>query len=61
MRNTDEDYANRTKFGDRVDNRNLIDEWRGKMEKEKLKHKFIWNIGQFNSLKFDQDYDHILG
>jgi alkaline phosphatase len=62
MRKTDPDYANSTKFGDRIDNRNLIDDWHRNMQSKQLKHKFLWNISDFEQLKkSDQHYDHILG
>lgn len=60
LRNTDEDYSNKKKFGDRVDNRNLIEEWTKNMQNKKLKHKFFWNISDFETIK-SENYDHILG
>jgi len=60
LRNTEQDFVNKKKYGDRVDNRNLIDEWQKKMEKKRLKHKFLWNISEFERLKTEK-YDHILG
>ena len=60
LRNTDTDYFVTTKKGDRVDQRNLIEEWNKKMEDKKLKHKFLWNKADFDSLRPNQ-YDHVLG
>ena len=60
LRNTDRDMANPNKTGDRVDGRNLIDEWEAKMTKAGAKHKFVWNLTDFDSLKKSQ-YDHVLG
>ena len=40
--------------GDRIDNRNLIQEWKDKG------HTFIWTRSEFDSLKPKQNY-HILG
>lgn len=49
MKKTDKDYSiNAT--GNRVDNRNLIDEWNTKMTEKNLKHKFIWNANGLRSL-----------
>ena len=60
MRNTDSDYKDPTKKGDRTDNRNLIDEWENKMRSKNLKHKFIWNMTEFMNLE-PYKYDHVLG
>ena len=59
MRVTDKDYKNGKK-GDRTDNRNLIDDWNQAMERSKMRHKFIWNLTEFEKLKPNVD-DHILG
>lgn len=48
------------KSGDRVDNRNLIDEWQEKMQLMNKTHKFVWNINDFKNLK-PSEYDHVLG
>ena len=48
LRKTDLDYAGKKK-GDRTDGRNLIDDWNSNMQKKQLKHKFLWNITEFNS------------
>ncbi len=42
--------------GDRIDNRNLIEEWKNKGKK----YKFIWKRNEFDQLKPNQD-EHILG
>lgn len=60
MRKTDQDMNNTKKYGDRIDNRNLIEEWLDKMEKGGQKHKFLWNISDFETLN-SENYDHILG
>lgn len=59
MRKTDKDVFT-GKPGDRIDGRNLIDEWIEKMKSKNLRHKYLWNITDFKSLKPNQ-YDHILG
>lgn len=53
--------ANPKKFGDRIDNRNLIDEWQAKMRSQGLKHKFVWNVSDFESIRAEANYDRILG
>lgn len=60
MRTSDYDYLEKDKQGDRIDNRNLIDEWIEKMTRENKRHKFVWNIEDFKSLQ-PNEYDHILG
>jgi alkaline phosphatase len=60
LRNSDMDYFATNKKGDRVDGRNLIEEWNKKLEEKKLKHKFLWNKADFDALRPNQ-YDHILG
>ena len=42
--------------GDRIDNRNLIQEWKNKGDN----YKFIWTRNEFDALKPKQN-DHILG
>lgn len=59
MRETDLDPKDGKK-GDRIDNRNLIDEWEKKMAAEGISHKYIWNRTDFNSLRPSQ-YQRILG
>lgn len=63
LRNEDRDMANSSKFGDRIDNRNLIEEWQAKMKASGLKHKFLWNLTEFNEIRSDggEKYDHIMG
>ena len=60
MKNTDEDFKLKNKFGDRIDNRNLLDEWDAKMVSKNLTHKFLWNMSDFRSLKANQ-YERVLG
>lgn len=60
LRNTDKDYSLNNKYGDRKDNRNLIDEWNNIMNMKKLKHKFLWNLTDFQNLKANE-YDHVMG
>ncbi|CAF1153410.1 unnamed protein product, partial [Brachionus calyciflorus] len=60
MRTQDRDYQESDKYGDRIDNRNLINEWSDKMERLNKTHKFVWNLTDFNSLKPGQ-YEHVLG
>ena len=50
--------ANR--FGDRIDGRDLISEWKSKMQSKNLTHSYIWNLEQFKNLKPNQ-YQHVLG
>ena len=56
----DFDYSEMNKTGTRTDNRNLINEWIQKMKLNNKKHKFLWNLTDFNQLRPNQ-YDHILG
>jgi alkaline phosphatase len=58
--NNTSDPADPSKKGDRIDNRNLINEWDAKMTAANLKHKFVWNIADFNSVKPGEN-DHVLG
>lgn len=60
MKNTDKDYFENDKTGDRIDNRNLIADWNTKMCKEGKSNKFVWNITDFKNLKSNQ-YEHVLG
>lgn len=60
LRNTDSDYQDAAKKGDRTDNRNLIDEWAESMRAMNKKHKFVWNRTDFDGLR-PYTYDHILG
>jgi alkaline phosphatase len=60
MKTTDRDYKLINKFGDRIDNRNLIDEWSAKMASANKTYKFIWNITDFQQLEPNK-YEHILG
>ena len=60
LRNTDSDHKDPLKKGDRIDNRNLIDEWTDKMRRQNLQHKFLWNKTDFLNLR-PYEYDHILG
>lgn len=59
MPNTEKDYV-LNKTGDRIDGRNLIQEWKDKMSAKKLKHKFLWNYSDFQNLK-SNEYKHVLG
>ncbi len=60
LTNQDSDYFETTRKGDRVDTRSLIDEWGARMSSKKLRHKFLWNLTDFNELRPNQ-HDHILG
>jgi alkaline phosphatase len=54
------DYDNSTKnFGDRIDNRHLINDWRFNMQKNNKSHKFIWNAADLRNLECK--YDHVMG
>ena len=46
--------------GDRIDGRNLIEEWQDIMKKEKRAHKFIWNASEFRSTDMTK-YDNVMG
>ena len=59
--NSESDPSNSSLRGDRIDGRNLINEWEEKMQKKNLKHKFIGNLSDFQNLKPGEDFDHILG
>lgn len=48
------------KKGDRIDGRNLIDEWKTKMENGKARHKYITTREELLNLN-SNDYDHVLG
>ncbi len=48
------------KHGQRIDDRNLIDEWAALMRQKNLKHKYLWNASELLELKPNQ-YDRILG
>ena len=60
MRNTEKDPVEANKYGQRIDDRNLIDEWTALMRQQNLRHKFLWNASELNQLKAKQ-YDRILG
>lgn len=60
LRIIDSDYLDPTKKGKRIDERNLIDEWNQKMSEKNKRHKFLWNLTDFNALKADQ-YEHVFG
>ena len=46
--------------GERLDDKNLINEWNTYMENKQLKHKYLWNKTDFDSLK-PNEYEHVLG
>ncbi len=56
--NNVKDFANSSLYGDRIDNRNLINEWMGKMKNKS--HKFIWNASDFRSTDM-RKYNHVMG
>ncbi len=56
----DEGYLINECKGDRIDNRNLIEEWKTKMTEKNRRHTFIWNRNDFMALNIT-DYDHIFG
>lgn len=60
MPNTTTDYLLEKVKGNRIDGRNLIDEWTAKMSRTNKRFKFIYNASDFRSTNF-KDYDHILG
>lgn len=45
--------------GDRVDGRNLVNEWTAKMSNEKKRCKFVWNRTGFDQLR-PNEHDHVL-
>ncbi len=46
--------------GYRIDNRDLIEEWKQKMQAQNKKHTYVTNLTDFRALKPNQ-YDHMLG
>lgn len=46
--------------GDRIDQRNLIEEWKEIMTSKNKAHKFIWNASDFRSTDMTK-YDHVMG
>ena len=60
MSKNDTDPFNQDLTGDRIDGRNLIDEWEQKMKKLNKKYKYVWNYESFKELKPNQ-YTNILG
>ena len=46
--------------GKRIDNRDLIKEWKEKMNTNNLKAKYVTNLTDFRQLK-PRGYDHLLG
>jgi alkaline phosphatase len=58
--NTKPDYANANVNGTRVDNRDLIEDWKLHMERLNKRFKFVWNASDFRTTDF-KDYDHVLG
>jgi alkaline phosphatase len=48
------------KLGERIDGRNLIEEWQNKMKSEGRTYKYIWNLTEFENLKPGQ-YERVLG
>ncbi|KAL3271947.1 hypothetical protein HHI36_022417 [Cryptolaemus montrouzieri] len=43
-------------LGHRLDNKNLIEEWKEIKEKDQKKHEYIWNRKQLMEVKNDTDY-----
>ena len=56
----DTDPVDPTKKGDRIDRRNLLNEWELEMKSQNLKHKYVWDKAAFDELK-PGAYDRILG
>jgi alkaline phosphatase len=56
--NTKDPQTNIT--GNRVDNRNLINEWHENMSKQNKTFKYLWNASEFRKTDF-KSYDHVLG
>lgn len=54
------DMANHNQTGERIDGRDLINEWSQKMEKQNKTYKYIWNATDFRNTNM-KDYDHVLG
>ncbi|CAF1110649.1 unnamed protein product, partial [Brachionus calyciflorus] len=46
--------------GERIDGRNLIQEWKNKMESQKARYSYISNREELNNLN-SNEYDHVLG
>lgn len=54
------DPGNANKKGDRVDGRNLINEWQEKMKRANRKHKVVLDKTSFDQLDPNENYDHVL-
>lgn len=48
------------KTGDRIDGRNLIQEWEDKMKNENKKFKYLTTRDELNNLN-SKDFDHVFG
>ncbi|XP_014677892.1 PREDICTED: alkaline phosphatase, tissue-nonspecific isozyme-like [Priapulus caudatus] len=47
-------------FGDRIDGRNLIDEWIETKQGSGLRHHYVWNVDQLNATDIENT-DYLLG
>ncbi len=56
-----EDLKLKKKYGDRIDNRNLVNEWQEKMKNASLKHIYIDSYDGFKNLKATDGYQYVLG
>ena len=52
--------GNELHSGLRIDNRNLIDEWKQKMIRNNKRFKFVWNATDLRKSEF-RNYEHVLG
>lgn len=48
------------KKGDRIDGRNLIEEWKTNMKNQNKSYKYLTNRQEFDNLNY-KDLDHVLG
>lgn len=56
--NTTDEVDN--KKGDRIDGRNLIEEWKTNMKNQNKRYKYLTSRQEFNNLNY-QDLDFVLG
>jgi alkaline phosphatase len=62
LRTQDTDPSCKNLRGDRIDNRNLIDEWHLQMRLLNVSHKYIWNLTAFDEFDpSEASCDHVLG
>lgn len=61
MMNSEFDLSGKAgESGDRADGRNLIYEWKQKMEERGVRHAYVWNKEQFDKID-GNEYEYVLG